>query len=230
VFAECSHLKYVTLPENLQSIGPESFAESARLREIVIPDGTQKIDDYAFMNCSNLQNVIIADSGVDLNDTAFSGCKRVPHLCEKKKKVFYPLPKGYYLCKDSDFEYDYDCVLDGEIVHLITVCRTVHNNIIIPRKIDGEVTFYNKTHFENTKIESIVFQYGINGLSYDCTGHFNGELLDNLTRLETVYVPRGFIYDQGNHKVEVRVYESDDMPYTEEELRHIEREIAKNYE
>lgn len=134
---------------------------------------------------------------------------QIAPISRRNSKVFYPLPKGYHGCRETDFvlaeivdEGLFDAHLRGRLeiddcfYYDIIACKSVHDRIILPKTIDGKRAIYDHTKFENTRIESIVFEYGVNspkiGQRWEFIGNFNGKLLDNLAELETVYIPRGF--------------------------------------
>lgn len=58
-FAECTNLRSIKLPNNVEVIGYFAFSDCASLEDIVIPDKVMSIDSLAFNGCANLEKVTI---------------------------------------------------------------------------------------------------------------------------------------------------------------------------
>ncbi len=65
----------VIIPNNVTSIGEESFRDCSRLTSITIPDGVTSIGNRAFYNCSGLTNITIPNSVTSIGRSAFCACK-----------------------------------------------------------------------------------------------------------------------------------------------------------
>lgn len=93
-FSWCSSLTHVTLPENLVSIGENSFAET-RLEDIVLPKSLTTIAENRFLMCLQITNIVncafslcLSLSSVTLENcntwiasTAFYGLSNVTITC-----------------------------------------------------------------------------------------------------------------------------------------------------
>lgn len=77
VFAECSSLTSITIPEGVTSIGDSAFQRCSSLTDVVIPEGVAEIGNYAFHFCSSLARMTIPDSVTAISQTAFSGCQEL---------------------------------------------------------------------------------------------------------------------------------------------------------
>lgn len=53
-FANCTALKQINLPDNINMIREKAFFGCSSLNSINIPDGTSVIENYAFRDCSSL--------------------------------------------------------------------------------------------------------------------------------------------------------------------------------
>ena len=69
-----SYIKYVTLPDDLTSIGESAFRECSSLTSITIPNSVTSIRGYAFFYCSSLTSITIPNSVTSIGDFAFFGC------------------------------------------------------------------------------------------------------------------------------------------------------------
>lgn len=73
-FANCTSLKKVELPDNLQVIESAVFDGCTSLEEIVIPDTVMEIGYIAFDSCSSLKNVVLGSGVTVIDNKAFSTC------------------------------------------------------------------------------------------------------------------------------------------------------------
>ena len=73
-FEECESLTDVTLPKNLTKIPESMFAKCSSLKTIVIPDGVRGIGWYAFGK-SGLESITIPASVKDIASSAFASCR-----------------------------------------------------------------------------------------------------------------------------------------------------------
>lgn len=69
-----SHLKSVTLPSSLRSIGAYAFYDCYGIKELVLPTGLEKIGDHAFYYCSGLQKVELPSTLTSIGESAFQSC------------------------------------------------------------------------------------------------------------------------------------------------------------
>ena len=72
MFAGASKLKFVIIPENVESIDAEAFADCENL-EIVSILGSAHVGESAFMGCNKLKSLFLMDNGIKLDNMAFSG-------------------------------------------------------------------------------------------------------------------------------------------------------------
>ena len=94
-FANCTALKQINLPNNINMIGKKAFSGCSSLNSINIPDGTSVIGNYAFEGCESLTSVVISDSVTSIGWDAFSGCKSLTSIV---------IPKGITSIGASAFE------------------------------------------------------------------------------------------------------------------------------
>lgn len=79
VFARCSSLKSIVIPDGVTEIGDNTFYECTALETINIPNGVREIGEYAFYYCTSLAKVNIPDSVIKIGELAFneSGLKEL---------------------------------------------------------------------------------------------------------------------------------------------------------
>ena len=70
----------VTLPNSLQTIGPNAFAGCRNLTSIVIPDAVTSIGDAAFGSCQSLSSVALSNSLQTIGPNAFSDCSSLTSI------------------------------------------------------------------------------------------------------------------------------------------------------
>ena len=112
-FANCTALKQINLPDNINVIGKKAFSGCSSLSSIkipnasvigdsafwlcssltsvVIPKGVTFIGYRAFEDCSSLTSVVIPDSVTSIGDDAFQGCESLAIYCEAEKQ-----PEGWH--------------------------------------------------------------------------------------------------------------------------------------
>ncbi len=68
------YIAYLSLPENLTSIGGYAFSECVGLTSIEIPNSVTSIGNRAFSDCIGLTSIEIPNNVTSLGSYAFSGC------------------------------------------------------------------------------------------------------------------------------------------------------------
>lgn len=66
-----SALESVKIPNNMRTIGNQSFSGCRNLVNVEIPDSVRKIEDGAFFYCTNLLGVKIPNSVTEIEKGAF---------------------------------------------------------------------------------------------------------------------------------------------------------------
>ena len=69
-----SNIAYVSLPEELTSIGNRAFEKCSKIREINIPNKVTHIGGYAFYECSSLESIINGKAISYIYQNAFCKC------------------------------------------------------------------------------------------------------------------------------------------------------------
>ena len=73
-FRECTSLKSVTMPANLEMIGSYCFLDCTALTTVILNDKLTSIGDYAFNGCTALKSIKFPDSLTSIGLSSFEGC------------------------------------------------------------------------------------------------------------------------------------------------------------
>ena len=88
-FSYCSALRKIDLPSNLKELSNSSwwigvFAGCTSLKEVVIPDSVEKIGPYTFNGCTNLERVTYPAGLIDFGYKQFSSCGKLEEIIVKE--------------------------------------------------------------------------------------------------------------------------------------------------
>ena len=73
-FYRYQHLRTITLPDSVTSIGDYAFYDCSSLTSITLPDGVTSIGGHAFCDCSSLTSITIPEGVTSIGNWAFYGC------------------------------------------------------------------------------------------------------------------------------------------------------------
>ena len=73
-FYRYQHLRTITLPDSVTSIGDYAFYGCSSLTSITIPEGVTSIGYWAFSDCSSLTSITIPEGVTSIGNWAFYGC------------------------------------------------------------------------------------------------------------------------------------------------------------
>jgi hypothetical protein len=80
VFDGCSHLTNIVIPEGVTTIMQFAFANCTSLTSINLPNSATEIAAEAFMNCSSVTNITLPDNITTIRDATFSGCSSLASI------------------------------------------------------------------------------------------------------------------------------------------------------
>ena len=79
-FSGCSSLTYVTIPNSVTSIGNGAFEDCSLLRFVTIGNSVTSIEDEVFYNCSSLTSITIPNSVTSIGNSAFYNCSALTSI------------------------------------------------------------------------------------------------------------------------------------------------------
>lgn len=80
VFANCTSLTDLILPESITSIGNNAFENCTSLTEMSLPDGVTSIGNNLFRGCSGLISISMSSDVESIGDSAFAYCESLENL------------------------------------------------------------------------------------------------------------------------------------------------------
>ncbi len=109
-FENCTSLKNVTLPENIEMVNECAFANTG-ITEITIYGDDCDICESAFKNCENLKTVNIEDGVTYVGMNAFLGCSEIETIYISKSVLLFD-DNAFNGCEDARFQ-----VVEGSRAH-----------------------------------------------------------------------------------------------------------------
>ena len=79
-FSGCTSLTTVNLPDNITSIGNQTFSGCASLRSIYLPDNITSISVQTFSGCTSLTTVNLPNSLISINSSSFERCSSLKEV------------------------------------------------------------------------------------------------------------------------------------------------------
>lgn len=107
-FNSCEALLKINLPEGLKEISTTEwwigvFANCSSLEEVVLPDSLEKLGPYTFNDCANLKRVVIPAGLIDYGVKQFVNCPSLEEIIVKEGNKFAYTKEGiYYEIRDGE--------------------------------------------------------------------------------------------------------------------------------
>ncbi len=80
MFYRCKNMEYFEIPSGVIDIGDQAFGECEKLETVIFSDGLERISNGAFIYCYSLLNVDFPDSIEIIGDEAFFNCKKLTEI------------------------------------------------------------------------------------------------------------------------------------------------------
>ena len=94
-FYNCTSLREIIFPHELNLIGERAFYNCTSLREIIFPDKLDLMGEWAFYGCKQLTNFNLPSGLIKIEDCAFWDCQSITEIV---------LPDGLEIVGGSSFE------------------------------------------------------------------------------------------------------------------------------
>ena len=85
VFKECTALQEIELPESLKEIGMTAFYQCKALKQIRIPENVTNIGALQFVDCYSLEEVILSENLLEIKEKTFFQCASLERILLPKK-------------------------------------------------------------------------------------------------------------------------------------------------
>ena len=80
IFADCTQVTEVVIPDSVTSIGEGTFSNCTSLTSVTIPNSVSYIGNQAFSNCTSLTSVTIPNSVTTIGSFAFGQCSSLSSI------------------------------------------------------------------------------------------------------------------------------------------------------
>ena len=80
MFYRCKNMEYFEIPSGVIDIGDQAFGECKKLETVIFSDGLERISNGAFIYCYSLLNVDFPDSIEIIGGEAFFNCKKLTEI------------------------------------------------------------------------------------------------------------------------------------------------------
>ena len=195
-FEDCTLLKYINLPEGLQSINYYVFKGCSSLVSVTIPEGVTSIGGHAFYGCSGLVSVTIPESVTSIGDYAFDGCDNLEAVYISDLSAWCNIEfESEYYYSSNPLQFAHNLYLNGELVTDLAIPDGI-------TEIKG-YAFYGGTCLKSVTIPNNVKAIG-NGAFSGCSSlesvamgndvkEIGGSAFYECVNLKTIDLPDGLL-------------------------------------
>ena len=186
-----------------QAIYPRVFAGCTSLKKVVIPDGISIIDNRAFACCTSLSDIRIPDSVTSIGISAFVGCRNLPPITIGKQieRIDYGAFSGTNCCLTVPDDHPFIQYEGGLLYYKrpyekrrLRCCVTAPEDgrVVVPSDVEisiGTETFAMCTGLKEVRLPDGLEDIDMN-LFWGCPDLERVELPDSIT---TIYGPSDWI-------------------------------------
>lgn len=204
LFAGCTSLETVTLPESLINISEYAFSFCEGIKTISIPSSISTIDNSSFAFCSSLSSVSIPETVKTIKDGAFMGCSSLSKI--KLPSALCSIGQyAFYSCSDiSEIEIP-QSVLDIGMCAFANCSNLETVRIMSSNSFIGEFAFGYSLDLENGEI--------LANEALKIHGYKNSTAEDYASQNNMIFIP----FQTEETKDEFYINEADKtMPYLRE--------------
>lgn len=197
VFYNCKSLEEINIPNGVTSIGEEAFYNCKSLKEINLPETVDTIYEYAFEGCESVEKFNIPKAVKELDFGLFKGCKslksmviddNITYLGDELFNDCTSLEEVYIPSTITDFDkdiFDNCSSLGGIYIDSGNPSYSDINGILVNKEKtklicypsgrtsktytvpNGITTFENGAFARANNLEKVIFQDGVESLSYE---------------------------------------------------------------
>ena len=180
-----------------QAIYPRVFAGCTSLKKVVIPDGIKIIDGRAFACCASLSDIRIPDSVTSIGTSAFVGCRNLPPVTIGKQidRIDYGAFSGTNCRLTVPDDHPF-IQYEGGILYYkrpyekrrLLCCVTAPENgrVVVPSDVD-EYSVFTEAFAMCTGLKEVLLPDGLKiigpNLFWGCTDLERVELPDSITEI-----------------------------------------------
>ncbi|HEY5593007.1 MAG TPA: leucine-rich repeat domain-containing protein, partial [Paludibacter sp.] len=109
-----SNTSFLSIGENVSSIGDYAFIGSTNLKNIIVPNAVISIGQSAFAGCSNVNDIALGSSVAQIGSGVFTGCSSLLNINVDNSNATYSSINGVVFSKDQLTFIQYPTGRSGE--------------------------------------------------------------------------------------------------------------------
>ena len=128
MFANCSGINTIEIPESVTEIGGDAFYGCKNLNTVIVQDNLRNIESYAFANCTNLKTFVCNSEVLSIKNNVFNNDKNLCIYASEYSEIsIYAIDNGVMVSVNSDSRYPTGGVLSYKDSHYQYLGQTNSN-------------------------------------------------------------------------------------------------------